>query len=167
MRIPIILISGIPACGKSTYGTWLEQKKGFVHLDVEKNEGAVLRSTGLQASWDAMFTTGSAAVFVDDLKELKQPIVLDWGFPPRYIEIVAALKTTRMELWWFDGDRMAAREAFLQRGTLSAAAFKMQMESIDDAWCDIRRLFGSRIVQTVSAGPDFLAPESIFALMFN
>src|SRR5712691_7552921 len=31
------LISGIPASGKSTFCRWLEEKKGFLHLDVEED----------------------------------------------------------------------------------------------------------------------------------
>jgi hypothetical protein len=74
------LISGIPASGKSTFCRWLEEKKGFLHLDVE--EAGVLDRYGLATAWNALFDAGAtAAPFVQALEKFKHPVAIDWGFP--------------------------------------------------------------------------------------
>jgi len=46
---PITLICGIPGTGKSTFARWIEEKKGFLHLDVEK-QGALQRAS-VESAW--------------------------------------------------------------------------------------------------------------------
>jgi hypothetical protein len=161
---PIILVAGIPASGKSTYGQWLDKEKGFLHLDVEQDE--VLDRAGLRSSWEAISSPFSAAPFITDLKKLGKPVVINWGFPPICLNVVAALKAVHISLWWFDGNRAAAREAFIQRGTVPPECFKRQMDSIEKAWPNINQLFDSRIIMTISIGPRFVASDEIFARMF-
>jgi hypothetical protein len=75
------LISGIPASGKSSFCRWLEEKKGFLHLDVEKP--GVLDRYGLATAWATLFDANtSAASFVQALDRFERPIAIDWGFPP-------------------------------------------------------------------------------------
>ena len=84
------LISGIPASGKSTFCRWLEEKKGFLHLDVEKP--GVLDRYGLATAWDALFdASASAAPFIEALDKFKRPVVIDWGFPPEHLNTVRKL----------------------------------------------------------------------------
>lgn len=67
------LISGIPASGKSSFCNWLEEKKGFLHLDVEKP--GVLDQHGLALAWNTLFDAGtSAAPFVQSLDKFKRPV---------------------------------------------------------------------------------------------
>src|ERR1700685_129293 len=76
----LLLLTGIPATGKSTYGRWLETVKGFAYVDIE-NGG--LEPAGLLPHWNAMFApSGSASSFVGALDRMRHPVVLDWGFPP-------------------------------------------------------------------------------------
>jgi adenylate kinase family enzyme len=49
---PITLICGIPGTGKSTFARWIEEKKGFLHLDVEK-QGALQRAS-VESAWMEM-----------------------------------------------------------------------------------------------------------------
>src|ERR1700720_2354910 len=66
------LIAGIPASGKSTFYRWLEEKKGFLHLDVEKP--GVLDRYGLATAWDALFDAGaSAGPCIEALEMFKRP----------------------------------------------------------------------------------------------
>jgi hypothetical protein len=162
----IVLISGIPASGKSCYGQWLEIEKGFIHLDVEQN--GVLAQTGLMAEWTAIFASGgSVTPFVVALRKLGKPVTIDWGFPPYWLSVVDALKAEGVEIWWFDGDRQAARESFVKRGTVQVAALDRQMAAIDGAWPEIKRVFGSHVINTVSTGGSYLKPEAIYRRMFG
>ena len=166
MENPIILIAGIPGSGKSSYAAWLQEHKGFLHIDLDEDEGGLLESAELKSFRDAAFEIGSAKPLVESLSKLSKPIVVDWGFPARYLGVVSAFKSAGMQLWWFDGDRMAARQAFLRRGTVPVEALDAQMASIDESWFEIQRVFDSQVIETVSPGPRFLPPDSIFGKMF-
>jgi hypothetical protein len=49
-----ILIAGIPASGKSTFGKWLAKTHGFIHVDMElpQTDPSSLRAMGLESEWD-------------------------------------------------------------------------------------------------------------------
>jgi shikimate kinase len=34
----ILFLAGVPATGKSSYGRWLEENHGFIHVDVENSQ---------------------------------------------------------------------------------------------------------------------------------
>jgi broad-specificity NMP kinase len=105
------LISGIPASGKSTFSRWLEEKKGFLHVDVEKS--GVLDRYGLTTAWDTLCeASASAAPFIEALEKFKRPVVIDWGFPPEHLDAVRKLFDGGVMLWWFAADWAVARRKF-------------------------------------------------------
>jgi hypothetical protein len=160
----IVLLTGIPASGKSTYGRWLESTKGFLYVDIE-NGG--LEPAGLSSHWKAMFgPNGSTSSFVAALNQMGRPIILDWGFPPHCLPIVESLKYAGVEVWWFDGERNAARNSFVQRGTVSVQCLDVQMGGIERDWSAIMRVVGDRVIDTVKSGPQYQNPEIIFTRMF-
>src|SRR3954468_583583 len=94
------LISGIPASGKSTFCRWLEEKKGFLHLDVEKPGG--LERYGMATAWATLFDArASATPFIEALEKFHRPVVIDWGFPPEHLPAVKKLFDGGVMLWWF------------------------------------------------------------------
>src|SRR6266849_3666608 len=102
------LISGIPASGKSTFCRWLEEKKGFLHLNMEKP--GVLGRYGLSTTCNALFDAGGgAAPFIEALDRFKRPVVIDWGFPPEHLDTVRKLFEGGVMLWWFAADWSVAR----------------------------------------------------------
>ena len=156
----LLLLSGIPASGKSTYGQWLADNKGFLFLDAE-NEGS-LDGVGLRPLWNSMFSPGAAVVpFVQALRQLGQPIALDWGFPPACLPVIEALKHAGFEIWWFDGDRAAARQSFITRNTVPIGCFDLQIQNIDKYWRDIKRVFGDHVIETIAAGSSYLDHRQI------
>ena len=109
------LISGIPASGKSTFCRWLEEKKGFLNLNVE--EDGVLNRHGLSQAWNTLFdATGTAAPFIVALEKFNRPVVIDWGFPPEHVNTVRKLFDGGLMLWWFAADWAVARRKFIARG---------------------------------------------------
>jgi hypothetical protein len=111
------LISGIPASGKSTFSRWLEEKKGFLHLDVE--EDGVLDRHGLATAWNALFgASASAAPLIEALDKFNRPVAIDWGFPPECLDTVRKLFDGGVMLWWFAADWTVARRKFKERGTI-------------------------------------------------
>lgn len=154
-----LLVAGIPASGKTTFGKYLEKSCGFVHLDVEKP--GVLDRWRLGDAWGKCFQLGNSRAFVEALDELKRDVVVDWGFPPRWLPVVASMISCGMEGWWFDGDVEAARELFVKRATVDTAALSVQLAAIRGARSGIEACFAGHILATVSKGPRVRDSESI------
>jgi hypothetical protein len=73
-----------------TFCSWLEENKGFLHLNVE--EDGVLDRHGLAAEWLALFgVSATTAPFIETLEKFKRPVAIDWGFPPECLHAVRKL----------------------------------------------------------------------------
>ena len=60
--------------------------------------------------------------------------MVTWGFVPDNppsVALVLQLKTAGFKLIWFDGNRPAALQAFIRRGTVSEMLFYLQMYRIE------------------------------------
>jgi hypothetical protein len=110
-----LLISGIPGSGKSIFGEWLAASKKFVHIDMEKDG---LDKRGLRAAWELFWQGRDRTGFLEALERLSASTMLDWGFPPSLLGVVSSLKAGGVDVWWFDGDRLAARALFEARSGL-------------------------------------------------
>ncbi len=157
------LVCGIPGSGKTTYSRWLTQEKGFHHLDFDE----LLSGRGTPAQLDLIeLLKTSPEDFVRKLSK-KRPTVIDWGFPPSSISLIRLLQSRGIAVWWFDGDREAARQSFTARDTVSLDDFRTQMEAIEMAWNSIKEVVADGVINTIAAGPTYLAPERIFVEMFG
>jgi len=163
-----ILIAGIPASGKSRFCEWVASAKGFVHVDMEllDHEAGSLQQTGLRNQWNAFCEGSDHDSFIRAIKGRESSVVLNWGFPPWMLSVVSALKASGVSLWWFDGDRLAARSLHESRGK-PVLAFDMQLTRISDAWAVINILFGDHIVRTVQPDGRLIENEEIFSRIFG
>ncbi len=162
------LISGIPASGKSTFCRWLEEKKGFLHLNVE--EPGILDRHGLATAWNTLFdATGTAAPFIDAVDRTGRPVVIDWGFPPEHINTARKLFEAGVMLWWFAADWAVARRKFIAHGNAKGpvAVFDIQLRKIEAALPDINALFGSHKEYTLHSTGIYPAPETIWESMLD
>ncbi len=160
------LISGIPASGKSTFCRWLEEKKGFLHVDVE--ETGVLDRYGLVTAWDTLFGTGaSAAPFLAELDRFRRPLVIDWGFPPEHLDAVRKLSEAGVMLWWFAADWAVARRKFKERGTLPVGVFDIQIRKIEATLPEINALFRSHVEYALPSTGIYTPPDQIWASMLD
>lgn len=157
---PILLICGIPGAGKTTFARWLEKTKGFLDLDVERDE--TLCQAGLEELWEEVFTKRSVHPFLDALRKLNRPVVIDWGFPPSCLNIVRALQKQGVQVWWFDGDRAAARRKFIERGTVWVECLDIQMIDIESEWKEIAAVIGANVLNVLDKDGMFLSPEAIY-----
>ena len=115
-----LLITGIPATGKSTIGDYLAGKHGFVHLDFES------------APTLGRYVRSGIVPDVEALLSVDRDTVITWGFVPDVqLGAVQALRDAGFEWIWFDGDRVAATRAFVRRATVPVAALNVQMGKID------------------------------------
>jgi hypothetical protein len=163
-EVRIILVCGIPGTGKTTYSKWLAQQKAFDHLNFDELLSGI--GTPSQLQLIGILKT-SPKEFVHELSRRGRPTVIDWGFPLASIELVRQLQHRGIAVWWFDGDREAARQSFTARGTVSPEAFRNQMSAIGKEWDQLKATVGERVINVVAAGPTHLAPERIFVEMFG
>ena len=105
----LILLSGIRATRKSTFGLYLASKHSFAHYDIE----CYPRSWPHPELYKAFLNDRHA--FVKQLREQHDRTVLDWGFPVRCLSWVDEL-SCGVRLIWFSGDIAHAREEFKKRG---------------------------------------------------
>jgi hypothetical protein len=161
----IVHICGIPGSGKTTYCEWLEREKGFLHLNFDR----LFHGCGTQSKLALIniLRQGPAARFVSELFKRGQSTAIDWGFPLTNLCIVRQLQDEGVDIWWFDGDRAAARQAFAHRDPLCLANFDSQLSSIEKEWAQIQEIIGDRVVETVTPGPVHTKPDRIFEQMFG
>ena len=159
-----VVVSGIPGCGKSTFGRWLAQEKQFIHVDMENDD---LDKHGFRSSWDTFFAGTDGASFVSAIQSHPSSVVLDWGFPPVYVDMVQRLKDAGLKMVWFDGDRLSARHHFVARGTVPVSAFDSQYAQISLNWPKIEPIFGDNVVKAARSDGTLLDPEMIFEQVFG
>src|SRR5262249_48687377 len=136
----LIFLAGVPATGKSTYGQWLEDRHGFIHVDFETSQEDPIKSGIYQK-----FMQGDVNSFHNHFLSLETNIILSWGFVPdkSLLTYLQALKDKGVEMWWFNADRLVAREAFIARDELPGSEqigvnlFDLQMDRIEHKWPQI------------------------------
>lgn len=161
-----LLISGIPASGKTTFCKWLAEKKGFLHLNVE--EDGVLDRHGLAAEWLALFGAGSPAEsFIQALDKFKRSVVIDWGFPPEHLDTVRKLFEAGVMLWWFAADWVVARCKFKERGTIPVGLFDIQIRKIEAVLPEINALFRSHVEYTLPSTGIYTPPDQVWESMLD
>ena len=154
-----VLISGIPATGKTCFGEWLASYRGFQHLDLEKGYPARLNPFAMES-----------LAFIEAARAGRPNLVVTWGFPPNptCLAKVRELHAAGLVPWWFDGDRDAAFECFQRRPDHpgSVSDWARQLMLIQAAWPEIVGLYDDRRIDVIGAGPTYLDREEIFARMF-
>lgn len=143
----LVLISGIPGTGKSSFARWLQDEHGFFHYDV-----------------DTVRTLPTLAWILQ-----QDRLVVDWGFPPNdhCFEVIESWATHGVSQWWFDGDRDAALQSFMLRGTVSKKAWDIQLTGITQNWPKIEALFpAGRRLAVLDAARTYLPKQEIYAAIF-
>ena len=157
-----VLIAGVPATGKSWLGKWLAEKHGYVHIDAEVAGGTDFDQVGIHSEWNDLILTGSATKFANSIQRLSRPVVVNWGFPTRYLYVVSALQAEGFRAWWFQASKDLARRAFVMRGGISPECFDRQMADIEREWLLIKSVFQLRIVEGLCADGSQRTPQEIW-----
>jgi hypothetical protein len=158
----LLFLAGVPATGKSWLGSWLAETHGYVHMDAERDGGRDFHTAGIHTQWERLIQTGWAAEFVQALATVNKPVVLNWGFPTRFLHVTDALKAAGMRLVWLTGERVQARAAFVRRGGIDPRLFDQQMDFIERDWPHITRVFAGGIVPGLHTDGSQRHPENIW-----
>jgi hypothetical protein len=157
----LILLSGIPATGKTFFGRWLAREHDFIHVEIE--DKSVREALGIERGWDALKDYRKPGPLITTIKHLGPRVVFDWGFSPAWLFVVSRFGQRGAELWWFDGDRARAREEFRMRKPGALDAFDRQLSRITRSWTGIDAVFGRRQIEVLSPSGERMPPESIWA----
>jgi hypothetical protein len=158
-RESLLLLSGIPAVGKSTFGRYLARKHNFAHYDLECHPRGWPHPE-LKRVWDS-----SRANFVAQLKERHDRIALDWGFPPQAMPQVRELLALGVRCVWFAGNVATARKLFIERSGIPVADFDIQVRRIEEAGLP-EALECTRVEALTRAGT-LRAPSAILREIFR
>jgi Shikimate kinase len=74
-----LFVSGIPGCGKSTFGRWLAQEKQFTYVDMEHDD---LDKYGFRSSWNTFADGTDGASFVSAIPSAFARYVRSWAESP-------------------------------------------------------------------------------------
>jgi hypothetical protein len=159
----IILLSGIPATGKSSFAKHLVNY-GFVHFDLEcyPNGWPESQREELKELWDV-----DRRAFVARLRQQYDRVVLDWGFPIGSLSWVKELQSCDVKLVWFDGDIARARETFVKRKEKGGVQnFNKQVMEIREAGFP-STLQDYALVPSLSGTGKFLIASEIESKIFS
>ncbi len=119
-----ILLSGLPAGGKTRLGDTLAADHGFSHTDMEANHWALAEAHKDPEAF--------LRAFPDD-----RDVVLTWGFHPlKSLQVVQVLVRGGFTPVWLDGNRAHFFASFMHRedgNPIMAAFYHQQLERIAQA----------------------------------
>lgn len=142
----LILITGIPATGKTKVGNFLRDKFNYKHINFEDGVSLNRFAQNLQTYINTELNQGN--------------IVITWGFVPvdEQIKVVKYLESYGFKLIWFDGNRLAAFREYLKEGR-EEKAFYLQMYRIEDS--NVIATIKPFIINTFKDDGSFKAVEDI------
>lgn len=111
-----ILILGAPGVGKTTMGSWLSHKYGYIHVDMEENGNNAKIMNDYRG-------------FIDNILTRDKAVVLTWGFSPdkETLNVLEKLRKIGFRFFWFEGDIEIARKYCIERGGFNSEVFDRQI----------------------------------------
>lgn len=164
-----MVLWGYPGAGKSWFARWLHREKAFTHVDTD-----ALRGTELDAGWYMTFTRKmTPEAYMKLVARNGRPVVVEFGLwaNPDNIALLGRMRDAGAEPWFFHGDRAAAKDAWRTENQTKPRDFE------DGKWDEVVRLMDAhwqlivqtigqqRVLRTIEAGTERLAPEAIFERM--
>jgi hypothetical protein len=159
--VALILLSGRPGSGKTSYGSWLAEQRGFVHIDTD------FRWT----EWGPLICVENldqAVMTRNRTRALGPDVIIEWGFRPALLRCVRLLRSAGFDSWWLDGDEAGSRHGFMTREGDSeevVAAYTAQVDAIEAARTKLEKFYGDHIINAVSAGPTYMPFEQVASIM--
>ncbi|MGH7202829.1 MAG: hypothetical protein ACREHC_00100 [Candidatus Levyibacteriota bacterium] len=160
----IVLLSGIPATGKTNFGKYLQDKHNFTYIPVESNDWADKK---MQALWNHIFEAkrdyNGVEKFICYLHDNYENVVLDWGFPMTQIRVAELLKRQWCEIVWFSCKVSVARQRFIIKNKNSATYFDNKIKSIEENNDKIIKSLNPKIIDVLKEKKTGKIVEEIYS----
>src|SRR5262245_37076966 len=140
-----LLLAGVPATGKSSFGNWLEAQKGYFHLDFDEED--IVQRRGFGQAQDLLWHHNQAEPLLHAFIARHQPIVLTWGFATHFLPIVKQLLTWGFVPVWFTATHHIARQASIKRSGMDVKYFDQYMALLAPIEQEIIAVFGGHVLQ--------------------
>ncbi|MFI5399228.1 MAG: AAA family ATPase [Candidatus Binatia bacterium] len=166
LKARLLVLWGYPGAGKSWYARWLHRENRYTHVDTD-----ALRGTELDAGWYMTFTREmTPEAYMALVARHGRPVVVEFGLwaNPDNIALLRRMRDAGAEPWFFYGDRAAAKAAWREENRTRPRDFEDgkwdEVVGLMDAnWRLIVEAIGQeRMLRTIEAGPERLAPEVIY-----
>ena len=99
----LILLTGLPATGKSTYCKHLHDGFGFHAINTDERPEVIAEAMNFSAG------------FVERYCQEHDRVVIEWGFALHLLQFVLELRSQGAKLVWFEGDATLCRQRYLSR----------------------------------------------------
>jgi hypothetical protein len=136
------IISGVPCSGKTYFGDWLRDERGFAHINLEPRP--------------APFPVAPPLLLPDLpgwLATVAGDVVVTWGFRPHEpaFDLITRFCDAGFTPWWFDADLAVARRCYAARDGMEAtiALFDRQMKRITRAKPLLDALYERHTIRTL------------------
>jgi energy-coupling factor transporter ATP-binding protein EcfA2 len=158
----VLLITGIPGSGKSTFLDHLQTLGWRVLRGDEYGSWGERDSVAWDAAMRGDDTQLRALAHEDDIG-----LAIEWGFLGSNLAIVEGLINGGHRVWFFDGDRAAAYESWRRaHPSTPEEVFRAQVRGLDESDAhEISRVIGPRRIDVVAPGPTYLSLAEITGLI--
>jgi adenylate kinase family enzyme len=166
----VLLLTGLPASGKSTFGRYLCDRHGMYLLILEEEPPVGdTRGQELRRIWRRHVGQGAAERFVRALRNDPQTVVVEWGFPVNEpcLAFVRSMKENGVRVVWFECPDDVARARYADRGTPPVEYFDVQTPAIRANYKRIMEEITPEIVAVLKSDGSPFTPEELYAVMFN
>jgi hypothetical protein len=164
----LLVISGVPAAGKSSYCTWLSGQ-GWVAINHDRVN---VSTRPIDQKWWSLVISGRAADFVQVVEAGQEDVALEFGFPLGLFPQVRLMKSAGAQHWWFDANEQTARVQFIARNERAVLERKPELfvpiQAFDNYVSDlaiyqdqIRKFFAPKIIETLKPDGIRLPVEEI------
>jgi len=146
-------IAGYPCTRKTTFGDWMRDHRGYLHIDLE---GARFSKSCLHAVWERCLAKKDVGEFVAQVEMLHPRVVITWGFPHHLAWVPASFRQVGARLSWFDEDSDACRAAWIRREGRESSDLERQLSALRDHREDFVRSFSGGIVSVLPTSGNYL-----------
>lgn len=152
-KYPDLFISGMPACGKTTFGKWLEEKYGYKHFDFEKIRPSLLEQH--PSEMGEFVNLRIPKKLIDSLIREGAPIVFNWGFPVSRIDTAASIANQILPVW-FCAEPAIAEKRFKKRGGQPVSEFREQVSDLSIHKVRLDAVFRGNTIEMIDGSGSFL-----------